>query len=175
MEISPVLDYNVNKIILDANMFDIVQFKENIVNPVLHDLQMYSKEFAELIVFTCAVESAGGTYVKQIKGPALGIYQIEPSSFTDLWVNFIVRNTHIVNLLTLHFAVHRMPAPIEVVTDLRLATAMCALFYKRYKVKPESSSPDDLWEPYKKYYNTVKGKSEKSKSIKAYEAFVNQK
>ena len=70
-------------------MFNITQFRENIVNPVLHDLQMYTKEMAELIVFTCAVESNGGTYVKQIKGPALGIYQVEPSTFTDIWVNFI--------------------------------------------------------------------------------------
>jgi len=153
-------------------MFDIAQFREYIVNPALSDLQIYSKEFAELMVFTCAVESAGGTYVKQIKGPALGIYQIEPASFTDLWVNYIVRNQHIINLLTLNFAVHRMPSPIEMVTDLKLATAMCALFYKRYKVQVESCDPDVLWEPYKKYYNTPKGKSEKEKSIKAYKAFI---
>lgn len=153
-------------------MFNITQFRENIVNPVLHDLQMYTKEMAELIVFTCAVESNGGTYVKQIKGPALGIYQVEPSTFTDIWVNFIIRNPYIVNLLTLNFAVHRMPAPIEVVTDLRLATAFCALHYKRYKVQPESIEPNVLWEPYKQYYNTIKGKSEKTKSIKAYQAFI---
>lgn len=153
-------------------MFDVNQFRQNIVLPVLHDLQMYTKELSELIVFTCAVESAGGTYVKQLNGPAVGIYQIEPNSYTDLWVNFIIRQPFIVNLLTLNFAVHRMPPADALITDLRLATAMCALFYKRHKVIIPSTEVEELWELYKKYYNTELGKAEHDASLKAYAKFV---
>ena len=153
-------------------MLNITQFREDIVLPSLHALQMYTKEFAELLVFTCATESAGGTYVKQIHGPAVGIFQIEPASLTDLWVNFIVRNPSYMNLLTMNFGVHRMPMPIDLITDLKLATAICALFYKRHKVNVISTEPSDLWDIYKKYYNTELGKAEKDTSLKAYSKFI---
>jgi hypothetical protein len=133
---------------------------------------MYSKEMEELLVFTCAVESAGGTYVKQIQGPAVGVFQIEPASLTDLWCNFIIRNPYIVNLLTLNFGVHRMPSPESLITDLRIAAAICALYYKRKKANLTSISPDSLWDVYKPLYNTVKGKAEKEASLKAYAKFI---
>jgi len=123
-------------------MLDIRQFREDIVLPALHGLQLYTKELAELLVFTCAVESAGGTYIKQINGPAVGIFQIEPNSLTDLWVNFIVRNPSYMNLLTLNFGVHRMPMPVDLMTDLKLAAAICGLFYKRRKATPVKMTPN---------------------------------
>jgi hypothetical protein len=61
-------------------MFNITQFRELLIRPVLDSLQMYSKDAEELLVFTCAAESNGGTYLHQVKGPALGIYQCEPST-----------------------------------------------------------------------------------------------
>jgi hypothetical protein len=65
-------------------MFDITQFRADILTPTLEALQFREIELKELLVFTCAVESAGGTYVKQVKGPALGIFQLEPNTFTDV-------------------------------------------------------------------------------------------
>lgn len=153
-------------------MLDIKQFRELVVLPALHDLQMYTKEFAELLVFTCATESAGGTYIKQITGPAVGIFQIEPNSLTDLWVNYVVRNARYLNLLSMNFGLYKMPDPIDLITNMKLAAGVCALFYKRHKVNCLSMEPDALWEIYKKYYNTVKGKAEKETSLKAYAKFI---
>lgn len=153
-------------------MFDIKQFREDILAPSLNALQIRSKEFAELLVFTCAVESAGGTYVKEIKGPALGIYQLEPNSFTDIWVNYIVRKPDIVNLFSLNLGIHRMPQPEEIITDLRLATAMCAMFYRSRKVIDGSMDENVLWDLYKEHYNTPKGKAKKDQAIKAYQNFI---
>ena len=153
-------------------MLNINQFREEIVLPALHGLQLYTKELAELLVFTCAVESAGGTYVKQLHGPAVGIFQIEPASFTDLWVNYIVRKPNILNLLTLNFGVHKMPQPSELITDLKLAAAICGLFYMHRTKIPTSMVAEDLWELYKKYYNTESGKAEKDASLKAYAKFI---
>ena len=48
-------------------MFDITQFRQWIVRPALADLQLQSAAFEELLIFTCAVESNGGTYVHQIQ------------------------------------------------------------------------------------------------------------
>ena len=65
------------------------QLRELIITPALSKLQLYSKDAEELLIFTCAVESDGGTYLKQIKGPALGIYQMEPRTYNDIWQNYM--------------------------------------------------------------------------------------
>jgi hypothetical protein len=153
-------------------MFDITQFREDIVVPPLSALNIRSPHIVELLVFTCAVESAGGTYVKQVKGPALGIYQIEPKTFTDLWTNYILRKPDIVNMLSLHFSINRIPQPEEVIHDLRLATICTALYYQYKRAIPIDSNIDTLWNLYKKYYNTDLGAAEEVQSIKAYKKFI---
>ncbi len=153
-------------------MFDITQFRQEIVIPHLSAINIRSPHMVELLVFTCATESAGGTYVKQVKGPALGIYQIEPSTFTDLWTNYIVRKPDIVNMLSLHFGIHRVPQPQDVVYDLRLATVCAALLYMHRKAVPDDSEISTLWRLYKQYYNTEKGAAVEADSIKAYKKFA---
>ena len=153
-------------------MFDITQFREDILTPTLEALQIREPEMNELLVFTCAVESAGGTYVKQIKGPALGIYQLEPNTFSDLWHNYILRKPDIINLISLNLGVHRMPDPYEIICNLKLATALCALLYKYRKANIKSKNPDDLWNVYKPLYNTEKGAATKDKSFAAYYKFT---
>ena len=156
-------------------MFDINQFRQDILSPTLEALQIRDLSFKELLVFTCAVESAGGTYVRQIKGPALGIYQIEPNTFTDLWHNYILRKPDIVNLLSLNLGLHRMPELDEIITDLKLATALCALLYKYRKAQINSFHPEDLWSVYKPLYNTEKGSANKEDAIAAYYKFIREK
>lgn len=153
-------------------MFDITQFREDILTPALEALQFREPELKELLVFTCAVESAGGTYVKQKEGPALGIYQLEPRSFSDLWHNYVLRRPDIVNLLSLNLGVHRVPDPREIITDLKLATALCAMYYKWKKVNLQSMDEETLWNAYKTFYNTEKGAATKDKSIAAYRKFA---
>lgn len=153
-------------------MFNITQFREFIVLPTLGDLQIHTKELEELLIFTCATESQGGTYVHQIQGPALGIYQMQPATYSDLWSAYIIRKPDIVNLLALNFGVSRVPHPSLLVTDLRLATAICALYYKWKNARPASTSTEDLWAVYKPLYNTEKGKAEKDASIKLYNKFI---
>jgi hypothetical protein len=156
-------------------MFDITQFRADILTPTLGALQFREIELKELLVFTCAVESAGGTYVRQIKGPALGIFQMEPNTFTDIWHNFILRKPDIVNLFSLNLGVHRLPDPTEMITDLKLATAMAACLYKQRKASILSCKEDDLWDVYKPLYNTDKGAAKKFESINAYRKFIGEK
>ncbi len=156
-------------------MFNITQFRECIVAPVLQALNIRSKAFEELLVFTCAVESAGGTYVKQVNGPALGIYQIEPGPLNELWTTYILRKPDIVNLFSLHFNVNRLPAPEDIISNLFLATATCVFYYQWKKVNPNDfvdATEEHLWEIYKQYYNTPAGKAEKDNAIKAYRKFI---
>ena len=59
------------------------------IREVLTYLGKHSDSAEELLMLTCAVESQLGTYLKQIKGPARGIFQMEPATERDCWVNFL--------------------------------------------------------------------------------------
>lgn len=154
-------------------MLNIVQFRELIVKSTLNDLMLYSKNAEELMVFTCAVESLGGTYIKQIKGPALGIYQMEPETYNDIWQNYIKSKGGLMMSMLSNFHITFMPSEDMLIYDLRFATAMTRLFYARIKEPlPEAEDINAIWEYYKRYYNTAKGAAVKEDSIKKYHAFI---
>jgi len=47
----------------------------------------YSEDAVELLMMIAAHESRLGTYIKQVGGPALGIFQIEPATHGDVFDN----------------------------------------------------------------------------------------
>lgn len=154
-------------------MLNINQFRELIVKPTLNDLMMYSKEAEELLVFTCATESLGGTYLQQVKGPAIGIYQMEPATYNDLWHNYIKSNGKLMMLLFSNFMVNSIPDEARMIYDLRFATMMARIFYKRISQPlPFSGDIDGIWQYYKKYYNTPLGSANKEEAIKKYQLFI---
>lgn len=149
------------------------QLKQDIILPTLSILQAYSDDAMNLLVFTCAVESNGGEYVKQINGPALGIYQMEPTTHTDIWSNFIRRNVRLQQIIGLNFNCPTIPDPDRLVYDLRYATMMARLHYMRFsEMLPDTNNHDDLFDYYKKYYNTEFGKATKADSIKKYKSYI---
>lgn len=156
-------------------MFDVSQLRDLIINPAIYDLQMYSLNASELLIFTCAVESEGGTYLHQIKGPALGIYQMEPGTYNDLWANYILLKSELSTMLFHNFDVGRMPSEDRLMYDLRYATAMARLFYRRIpEALPHAEDIDAIWNYYKKHWNTHAGKAEYHTSINAYYRFINR-
>ncbi len=155
-------------------MINVEQLRELIILPALSKLQMYSDVARELLVFTCAAETNGGTYLKQIKGPALGIFQMEPRTYNDLWATFIRGRSNILMIMSGQFDAYRIPDEMRMVYDLQFAAAMARLFYKRVtEPLPEKIDPELLWEYYKKYWNTEAGKAKKEKCIKAYLEYSN--
>jgi len=154
-------------------MFDISQFRDYIVKPALRSLILYSENAEELLVFTCAVETLGGTYLKRITGPALGIYQMEPNTYNDIWQNYINRKLELKLKLLYHFDAPKMPDEDRLIYDLRFATAMARIHYLRVSAElPPSDNPQLIWRYYKKYYNTYLGKAEESTSIDKYIKFL---
>ncbi len=154
-------------------MLNVTQLRELIINPALNDLQLYSPHAAELLIFTCAVESDGGTYLHQKRGQALGIYQMEPRTYNDIWMNFILKKSSISTILYHNFDVGRMPSEDRLIYDLRFATAMCRLHYARFaEALPNFKDIDGIWEYYKKYYNTPKGAAEYHEAINKYHRFI---
>lgn len=149
------------------------QLRTLIIRPALQDLLMWSEQAEELLIFTCAVESEGGSYLKQIKGPALGIYQMEPKTYNDIWQNYIVYKQSLGMILGHHFDAFRMPPEDRLIYDIRFATAMARIHYYRVsEALPAANNIDGIWDYYKKYYNSSKGAADKEGSLARYKAFI---
>jgi hypothetical protein len=154
-------------------MINAHQIRSLIIKPALIDLVMYSEDAEELLMFTCAAESNGGQYLKQIKGPALGIYQMEPSTYNDIWQNYIKEKTNVALVLLSNFEAARMPSEDRLIYDLRFATAMARLHYARIPEKlPGHLDVVGIWEYYKKYYNTAAGSAQQDLAIAKYVSFT---
>lgn len=154
-------------------MLDCSQFRSLIIEPVLSKLRLYSKNAEEILVFTCAAESHGGTYLQQLKGSALGIYQLEPNTYSDIWANYIRARNQLATLMALHFGCNKIPEVERLIYDLHFATAMARIHYLRAPGNiPEDKDVEGLWEYYKKHYNTEKGKAKKDECIKRYQDFI---
>lgn len=155
-------------------MLDSGQLRTLVIKPALFDLVMYSEEAVELLIFTCAAESNGGHYLKQISGPALGIYQMEPNTYNDIWQNYIKGKNDILLKLLHSFGIINMPDETRLIYDLRFATVMARLHYMRVKEPlPKLYDLDGLWHYYKTYYNTTNGKAGYHETLNKYHIFRN--
>jgi hypothetical protein len=153
-------------------MLNCEQLTEFVIKPALDALQMNSPAAVELMIFTCAVESEGGYYLKQVKGPALGIYQMEPVTHNDIWQNYIKGKGDLIFKLMSNFGCSVQPPEDQLIYDLFYASAMTRIFYERVPAPlPAADSTISIWNYYKKYYNTDAGKAQPVESIQKYQRF----
>ena len=151
------------------------QLRQLIIKPALYDLACDSLDAEELLMFTCATESKGCSYIKQINGPALGIYQMEPKTYNDIWQNYIRNKSQLSLIMTNNFGCTQIPDEQRLMYDLRFATAMARIHYMRVDEKlPSYKDVDAIWEYYKKYYNTGLGKANKEDAIHNYRFYTLQ-
>lgn len=154
-------------------MLNIKQFRELIIKPSLNAIQAWSQDAEELLVFTCAVESLGGTYIHQVNGPALGIYQMEPDTHNDIWENYISGKPSLMLMLNTNLGFSNFLYSDRMIYDLKYATVMARIHYMRVKEKlPSAENVEDIWTYYKKYYNTEHGKSQENIAISKYYTFT---
>lgn len=150
--------------------FNAQQFRELVVRPTLKRLHKdipYSVEAEDLLIMTAAHESHLGTYLKQINGPALGVYQMEPATLEDIWSNYLYYRQDIESEIALMCGGTHHGGPSELVTNLEFATAMARVHYyrvsealpKRTGFETRSDYIRALAKYAKKYYNTDKGKA----------------
>ena len=157
-------------------MFDPYQLCEYVIEPALKDINMYSKGAEQLLLGTACVESRLGTYIKQIRGPAMGIFQIEPNTHTDLWKHYIAYRSDLKLRLTNMVPKsqwrtdQRRPHHFALINSLSYSTAMARLVYRRH---PDAMPQEDDWEGmaafWKKAYNTYLGAGTEEKFMKSLE------
>lgn len=146
-----------------------------VVRPTLGRLELDGDTAERLVMGTIAHESKGGTYLKQIQGPALGIVQMEPPTHDDIWHNWLryrpALAEQLLKLVPL-WATERKSEPDAylLVTSLEYAVAMCRIHYLRVPEPlpdPDAASLAAYW---KEHYNTGAGLGTTAQFIEAYAA-----
>ena len=140
-----------------------------LIEETLKEINLYSKDAVNLLMGTAAQESHLGHYIRQIKGPALGVFQMEPNTFNDIKCNYL---SYKEDLLILIFKTCECEMYSEsLIWNLKLAICFARIHYLRVP----KALPCDL-EGYaaywKKYYNTYLGAGTTEEFIKNYKKYV---
>jgi hypothetical protein len=122
---------------------------------------LWSPAAEELLMMTAAQESKLGYYLVQLgDGPGLSIYSIEPATFYWLRAKFpeVIGPTRL---------------PVEMVTDLRLATVVARLrYFVDSEPLPAADDIEGLARYYKRVFNTEAGSATIAEVLKNYHELV---
>ncbi|ELC9583492.1 hypothetical protein RJY99_004476 [Vibrio vulnificus] len=142
---------------------DAKQLKQLVIGPTLKTIGLYSEAADQLILGTIFQESRA-KYLKQLgSGPALGVIQMEPNTYNDIWDNYLKYKPELAAKITHLASVGSLgpdgrPDVNELVTNLAFAVGMCRVHYLRVKEKlPAADDVEALGRYWKQYYNTVLG------------------
>lgn len=149
------------------------QLRIHVIVPAISSIGLYSMSAENLLLGTAAQESHLGEYLKQVKGVALGIYQMEPDTYHWLWDSHVKPKVNILSKIRLYCGYSGKPDASRLVSDLTLATIMARL---RYSVEKESlpfpNNIEELARYWKKYYNTENGSGTTEEFILNYRKYV---
>ena len=155
-----------------SEMISPYDLKHYVIIPVLNDMaeiwgpKINTEASVHLLIGTAVAESVIGVdmRLKQINGPALGIYQMEPSTAKDIWDNYLAgkdeKTSFVRGLMEQHITEESYDQ--ELMTNLRYATAMARLKYWRrpFRMPTNSKGIASLASIWKKHYNTILGKGD---------------
>ncbi len=143
-------------------MISCKQIRQFIIKPALDIIGLYSVDAEELLVATMAHESKGGMYLHQVGGPALGLFQMEPSTHDDLWNRATVKN----------FLSNKKTSD-HMMWDLQYAVIMARLFYFcTPNAMPPSHDTEAIWKIYKQKWNTTLGAATRNEFLANYWAYI---
>src|SRR5687767_12554256 len=145
---------------------DARQLRDLVVRPTLAELGLPGGEVAERLVMGTAAQESGLRYLKQVGGgPALGLWQMEPATFADLWKRMPVR----VRLEVQELGQDER----DLVGNLPFACAMCRVhYYLRPFKMPATADTGLLAAIWKKHYNSYLGAGKVEEFMQNYERLI---
>jgi|AntRauTorcE11898_2_1112593.scaffolds.fasta_scaffold47083_2 hypothetical protein len=151
------------------------QLRKYIIQPALKHIGLYSKDAEELLLLTAAQESAMGTYIHQLgKGPACGIFQMEPRSHDDV-VRWLKQRRPGIWITIKDF---RLPGVFDIPAEqmcgnFYYAAAMARGFYLRFPERlPGHKNIEGMAKYYKEHWNTHLGAATVEQALKKYEQYA---
>lgn len=141
---------------------------ENIIIETLQNVGLYSPEAVQIILATAAHESKGGEFIRQYPvGPALGIFQIEKATFSDILNNYLANHETLREKIRQECNCFAMVAD-ALVYNLKLSIVFCRL---KYLMCPGELPAVGDWKNvaayWKKYYNTPIGAGKVEEFLKS--------
>jgi hypothetical protein len=132
------------------------QLRDLVVRPVLGSLALVepgadSPDSERLILGTAAIESSFEYLHQEGSGPALGLWQMEPTTHVDIWVNFLAFKPQLAAAVSLWRTVGPHLAN-QLIWNLAYACAMARVHYMRDK-HPIPSAMADMDAYYDRVYN----------------------
>lgn len=130
----------------------------------------FTESAVELLMLTAAQESQLGTYLKQIKGPAVGIFQVEPNTHDDLVKTYLKNRPHLVQKIKDVSGVDHFDAKM---LEYNIAYAICIarlVYFRKPATLPENKL-NELAEYWKRWYNTYLGSGTAEEAIANYKRY----
>lgn len=128
----------------------------------------------QLLLSTAGQESHCGEYFTQIKGPALGIFQMEPPTVNDLYQSYLIPTGRVDMVRQFSsIAAWEDPMLISLVGELFYATALARMnYYRRAEAHPAFNDFGGMWRYYKKYWNSELGAATEAEFKANWKRFV---
>jgi hypothetical protein len=142
----------------------------DLINRTLTNVNLYSEEAVNLLMGTAAQESRLGVYIKQINGPALGVFQMEPNTFYDICNNYLKYKTDLSIAIRKESGVYVFESGV-LEWNLKLAICTSRVHYLRCPGKLPNTI-EGMAAYWKKYYNTPLGKGTEQEFIANYKKYV---
>ncbi len=143
-----------------------------LIQETLSPIGLWSKQAEELLLGTCAQESHFGKYLKQISGPALGIFQIEPATEKDIWENYLKFRPQLIKAIKNSCRVTSY-GTLSLKSDLKYQIIMARIHYRRVSSPlPLCGDIDGQASYWDNHFNCNPDKGFPSEYIKNYRKFV---
>ena len=143
-------------------------YLRNTIHTALRKAQLPVSESAiRLLLMIAAHESGGFMYVRQVGGPALGLFQMEPLTYTDTMRYISERQDRFPA-----FRWDSLPRPYALAVDAQLAAQMARIYLMRFpEALPDKDDLEGLAKYAKTYWNTEKGKATWQDYYNAYKDY----
>jgi hypothetical protein len=150
-------------------MLDVMQFRNLVIKPALKAINLYSPAAEELVLGT-ALQESRLKYLHQLgRGPALGLFQMEPRTHNDIWTNYLRGKPDLAGALQ---RLAHKPGPDAMITDLLYAAGMCRVHYRRVPAAlPAEGDFEGQAAYWKKYYNTIYGAGTEEEYLENWHAY----
>lgn len=149
-------------------MVNKTQLIELAIRPTLKKLNLWSPEAETLLAMIAAHESNCGQYIAQIRGPARGVFQMEPATHDDIHKWLKATRPELYQLLHTATGTTRESMVADtMMTDLDYAIAMGRIFFLRISAPIPKTLPE-MAVYAKRYWNTYLGKATAEDYLKAY-------
>ena len=133
--------------------------KRQIILPVLEAINLGGNAAVNLATGTGLVESRF-MHDRQINGPALGWFQMEPRTHDDIWLNFLNYRSDLANRILSVSGLTGIPEAENLLQNKAYSVCMCRVQYLRTpEPLPSATDAAALSAYHKQHYNTVLGQA----------------